>query len=254
MLLGYIETTYAQPHVRLLGLIDRREIAYDLLGALFKPNEEMYMLCRGSGKPMCFKCNYGEEMTRMNGSEYFRIEGRYFNHDGKILGESTLFVDIDKFRGAKRIDHLLAYPLRLHQNSTRLRSSLSDRGRTFVALVEGYHYRQYQGQAFRKDDKGDFIKTSIDGRVVVDLDQFRFMNPNYNKPRVDTMSWDAFIGATPVEGNEGRTEVDRVDVGLAELSLHDLVLCSPTVRGFSLTDRSWRMCICVYRKQDRALY
>lgn len=161
--------THAQTYIRLFGLIDRREITYDLLWALFKPNEEICTLCQGSGTPMYFRYSYGEAKTRVNNLEYFRVEGRCFNHDGAMLGESVAFVDIERFRGPKRLGHLPPYPLRLYQDAKALRSDLRDRGRMFVALVEGYYYEQDQGQAFQKEDKGYVIKTSVDGRIVVSL-------------------------------------------------------------------------------------
>jgi hypothetical protein len=54
---------------RLNALLEKSEITYDLLWALFKPNAMIYTTCVGSDKPSCVKYKFSEEKKAMNGVE-----------------------------------------------------------------------------------------------------------------------------------------------------------------------------------------
>ena len=71
----------------------------------------------------------------MDGSKYMYVEGRYLNSDGKALGEATTGIKIPIFRGAKRIQHLPAYPLQYHAEKETVRRELIRCGRDFVSLM-----------------------------------------------------------------------------------------------------------------------
>ncbi|KAF2171578.1 hypothetical protein M409DRAFT_35796, partial [Zasmidium cellare ATCC 36951] len=45
---------------------------------------------------------------------YFYVEGRYLNFNRKVFGESRVVVPLEKFRGAKEIYLLKAFPLRYY--------------------------------------------------------------------------------------------------------------------------------------------
>ena len=168
VLVDFIENTYEATHNRFRSHLRNRHITYDLLWALFKPNADIYTTCPGIEKPMCVRCNHGAEKTRANGSQYFCVEARQFDHDGKVFGEATVKIAIEKFRGAKRIDILNAFPLQYHRNSTDIRSSLLECGRKFVSLVGSHHHRRYEGQTFWRDEKGDIQHWFVNGRIIVD--------------------------------------------------------------------------------------
>ncbi|OCK95318.1 uncharacterized protein K441DRAFT_556596, partial [Cenococcum geophilum 1.58] len=47
LLINYINDTYKLTTKRLLSLLKRGEITYNLLWALFKPNSDIYSICVG---------------------------------------------------------------------------------------------------------------------------------------------------------------------------------------------------------------
>ncbi|KAF5128353.1 hypothetical protein E5D57_009292 [Metarhizium anisopliae] len=79
--------------------------------ALFELNAEVYTTCPGTGAPRCVLYNYCEEMREMDGSKFMHLATRFLSTNGKILGEASDRSRIPFFRGAKRIELLLAYPL-----------------------------------------------------------------------------------------------------------------------------------------------
>src|SRR5450432_217733 len=86
LLINYIKEAYESITRRLAPLLERGEITYDLLWALFIPNSVAYATCSGTKKSRCIRYDFGEEKTT-NGVEYFHIEGRYWDFDGEVFGE-----------------------------------------------------------------------------------------------------------------------------------------------------------------------
>lgn len=187
---------------------------------------------------MCVRCNHGAEKTRPNGAQYFCLEARRFDHDGKVFGEATIKIAIDKFQGAKRIDLLDAFPIQHHRHSKHITTSLAECGRKFVSLIGSNNHRQYRGQAFWKDDKGEIRSLFVDGRIVVDAKFFRRVNPNYDRPQVDPSSWWDLWTGSESDGHKG--DIKNSEVQPQELEDGDLLVCSPTVLGFSLNKKRWR--------------
>ena len=85
--------------------------------------------------------------------------------------------EMGDFRGARKITSLNCYPLMYHKNSAQLRNDLIERGKKFVAL-SGVHYKSHQGMAYYKKKKS-VIKVNINGRIMVDPNVHRRINPNY---------------------------------------------------------------------------
>jgi hypothetical protein len=245
VLIRYISESYTATSQRLTPLVEHGEISYDLLPFLFKPNDPVYTTCFGTGKPRCVKYDAGEEKTKSNGEKFYRLDCRYFDFDGKIVGEVSTSIDIPKFRGYVRINRLKAFPLSYHPAAGRIRAELIDCGRRFLFLC-GMHHRHCCGNAFFID-KDKLVKASVDSRVMIDAAFFREMNPNYARPKVDGSSSainniDLFGGSST--STESTEKVRCADLEANKLELADLLFCCPTVPGFSFTDKLWRKNFC----------
>jgi hypothetical protein len=110
--------------------------------------------------------------------DFYYIDGKYFEFDGKRFGYGNVAEDIAEFRGARKITSLSCYPLTYCKDETKIRQSMIERGKKFVSL-SGMHYRAYAGMAYMKRKKG-VVRFNIQGsRIMVDPSTFRRMNPNY---------------------------------------------------------------------------
>ncbi|KAK5086189.1 hypothetical protein LTR70_007434 [Exophiala xenobiotica] len=238
VLLDYLESEYRSPLERVMSLLKGKEITYDLLWALFKPNAEVFTTCPGTGAPRCVRLHFGEERKRNNGTKYFHLEGHCLDFDGEILGEATVALSIDEFRGAKAIDLLSAYPLAFHRRPEDLRKQLIDCSRKFVSLL-GVHHQCYEGKAFYVDKRGRRItETVTKSRIMVDASFFRKRNPNYQAAKVEPSSeafdfWDL----STICAEEAPLQAITSDP--KSLSEQDLLICSPTVYGYSLKRKQW---------------
>jgi hypothetical protein len=187
LLLEYLDTEYKNTKATLVPLLDNRSITFDLLWAVLKPGTIMYTTCSGSNEPRAFKLEYAQSNCSFMRGKWWTVEGRYLEYDGKDNGKDakqaggfgwgTVMVDIDHFRGARKICSLACYPLHYRKDSEELKSKLIERGKKFVSL-RGMQYKGHNGLAFVKK-KRQYIKVHVNGRIMIDPVTFRRINPNY---------------------------------------------------------------------------
>ena len=180
------------------------------------------------------------------------MECRYLDYDGQVFGEASIDIPIVKFRGKKRISTLKCYPLRYHPDEKRIKAQLVECGRKFTSMLGAYH-RHCRGIAFYIKNR-EVIRVSVDSRIMLDAAFFRKMNPSYPRPQPDELArkkeddddgWfsEPASERTLDEIKDNGTEPDR-------LSDDDLLICCPTVPGFSLGDKLWRIVISFPRRKN----
>ena len=237
LLVEYIRAAYISTSSRLASLLKNREITYDLLWALFKPNMEIYTTVLDAEKPACCRYDSGKESMTSARIPYFHVDCRLLDFNGQVFGEVSTALGIKNFQGAKRIDRLEAFPLKFHAHQKEMREYFVRCGRQFTSLM-GQHHVQYRGNAFYIE-KGEYIEVPADSRIVVDVAYFRKCNPNYTRPRINEL-------ARPSSSNDGfimfydAEEVKINGLDPTSMSESDLMICSQTVYGWSFSNKRWR--------------
>lgn len=174
----YIDEDYAETKKNLYPLLESGNITFDLLWALFSPNDIAITSCYGSwDEPRCFKVDYAIKYATMTRGEWYCVEGKYLEYDGKAWGFGEFEVDIDSFKGPRKISSLSSYPLKYHSNPEAIKKQIVARGQRFVAM-QPQEYKFHKGLAFMKKKK-QVLKININGRVMIDPGTFRRINPNY---------------------------------------------------------------------------
>ena len=180
----------------------------------------------------------GDDKKTHQGVEYFELQCQYLDFDGKVFGAVTEKLAVEKFRGARRINTLNTFPIQFHPNSDIV-EKLAARGQRFVNLI-GSHHRHYQGHAFYQRKEG-VVRVPVNSRIVVDAEQFRKSNPDY--PRLFAQSSgptaDTFFGLAAATDQADSKRVKSMGVPHSDLSDNELLICSPTVLAFSLSDKFW---------------
>ena len=263
ILIRYLQSHFSSTIQNLPHLIEHNEITFDLLWALFPPSAVVYTTCIYSDQPKCLVFDFGDEQI-IKGQKYWALQGRYLDYDGKKFGEVSRALLIPEFRGAKIITTLETFPLKYHCEVAEVRSDLIARGNKFMSL-QGVHHRSYNGLAHIKKD-GQPIKFSLKGRFMVDPLCFKEHNPNYERPRIDGISVRDLLGIrrrdmediSDLLGNHeihghGANNGSRADTSTKsdELTEEELLICSPTVLGFSLERRVWGQSICPFPRGPR---
>ncbi|KAK6221246.1 ATPase [Colletotrichum tabaci] len=178
VLLKYLDKDYAHIKKSLYPMLENGLITFDLLWALYKPNTLIYTTTYGSpDEPRVFKVEQAEKLNSMTKGEFYWVDGKYLEFDGKQFGYGTLCEEVPEFRGARKISSLSAFPLDFHKDKEGIKAALVERGKKFVQLG-GVHYRSHQGLAYYKKKKA-VVKVNVNGRVMVDPAIHRRINPNY---------------------------------------------------------------------------
>ncbi|EEH11708.1 conserved hypothetical protein [Histoplasma capsulatum G186AR] len=178
VLVKYLDNDYAETKKTLYPLLESNMITFDLLWAIFKPNTNAYTPTYSNpDEPRAFKIEYASKESSFMKGQWYEIEGRYLEYDGKSFGMGTMSVEVESFKGSRKISSLACYPLKYHRDPEGLKAKLVERGKKFVAL-QGVNYRFHKGMAFYKK-KRSIIKVNINGRVMVDPAIHRRINPNY---------------------------------------------------------------------------
>ncbi|KAL8679348.1 MAG: hypothetical protein Q9186_004353 [Xanthomendoza sp. 1 TL-2023] len=178
ILIKYLDKDYAETKKTLYPLLESNTITFDLLWALFKSNEIAYCpTYSNADEPRAFKIEYATKESSFVKGTWYNIEGRYLEYDGKQFGMGTMEIEVEQFKGPRKISSLACYPLKYHKDAESLKLKLIERGKKFVAL-KGMNYRFHKGMGFYKK-KRQVIKVNINGRVMVDPAIHRRINPNY---------------------------------------------------------------------------
>ena len=238
LLMNTIKKSYRSTTERLIPLLEEGKVTYDLLWALFKANGHVISICPGSGKPRCLRYDMGEEKKTNQGVEYFELQCQYIDFDGKVFGVVIEKLAIEKFRGARQINTLNVFPLKFHPNP-KMRETLAVRGQRFINLM-GSHHRHYDGHAFFQRKDG-LVRVPVNSRIMIDAKQFRKSNPSYprlfTKKSGSTVDLSFGLWSSTDQADSERVRSNGVDRG--HLNDADLLICSPTVLGFSLGDKFW---------------
>ena len=123
-------------------------ITFELLWALFKPNTIACCPTYGDqDQPRAFKIEYAVKESNFMKGSWYSIEGRYLEYDGRSFGMGTMHEDVQTFTGSRKISSLNCYPLQYHKDVDKLRNTLIERGKKFVAL-KGMNYRMHKGMCY----------------------------------------------------------------------------------------------------------
>lgn len=186
LVLEYLDTDFESTKATLFPLLENKSITFDLMWALLKPNTVMYTTCAGSNEPRAFRLDYAQQNCSFMRGKWWSVEGRYLEYDGKEdkdsrqsggFGWGSVNVDIDQFRGARKIQGLACYPLSYRKDHEEMKAKLVERGKKFVSL-RGMQYKAHNGFAFTKK-KRQYLKVHVKGRIMIDPVTFRRINPNY---------------------------------------------------------------------------
>ncbi|KAH9934468.1 P-loop containing nucleoside triphosphate hydrolase protein [Epithele typhae] len=148
-------------------------------------------------------------------------------------------LDIQRFKGTKKISSLLAYPVKYYPGPggvSGLRTRLIERGRKWATLAGGMHHVAYRGLAFRFKEMSH-VKYSVNSRIMIDRKTFADTVPNYPMlPRVSKN-----IAGQEIDRHAARAAggAPKDDVETRELTDDELFLTSPIVYGFSFADKQW---------------
>ncbi|KAI0819855.1 P-loop containing nucleoside triphosphate hydrolase protein [Trametes gibbosa] len=175
----------------------------------------------------------------------------------KAFGRVETVIFIEPFGGTKKINTLAAYPLKYSHDPEGLAKTLLERGRKWASL-KGIHHLHYQGTAaFRLGTSSaqTIIKYNVDSRIMIDRRNFLRLNPNYTRPKASKTEQNKRAQDIRHGHHYPPSHMDPIDDHYEEnvftldvrspthdetsLKDEDLLLASPVLYGYSLSDKIW---------------
>ena len=85
------------------------------------------------------------------------------------------------------------------------------------------------------------VEIFINSRIMVDAASFQEINANYTRPSIfkSSDSIDLWLIVDAASSNQIDESATKSSMDLDALTDEDLLICSPTVLGFSLNDKLW---------------
>lgn len=152
------------------SLIANGVVTYDLLWAIFEPDDLTFSLV--DGRRRVFSLRHGEVDQR----GYFNINARYVDFDGEEYGYGIHDVNVPLYEGTTLIMALPAFPLKYHSEKATIQEDLIARGKLWEDH-KGYHYKQYEGLG-NAYFSGKKLKASVKSRIVIDTEAYNTFNPD----------------------------------------------------------------------------
>lgn len=231
-------------------------ITYSTIWMIFEPGTVVFSV--KGGQPCAAKLNNGNYQQTRCGNCY-SLGCQIVDWDGENFGLGSEQFSVWEFEGTMKITKLSAYPLEYHPNLSKVKDELYARGKLFEEL-SGYHYKQYEGIAIGQGPWGP-VKYNVDSRIIIDTYAWNRFNPNRQvslnalaKPikRV-AVSVNSNVDADEDEDDYDEEYDDEYsepydpDVACGEgqkssltsLTKDQLLLCSASLKGYSLKNKKW---------------
>ncbi|CDO77722.1 hypothetical protein BN946_scf184969.g73 [Trametes cinnabarina] len=148
-------------------------------------------------------------------------------------------IDVPRFKGAKKISSLPAYPIQYYSGPgglEGLRERLIKRGKKWTEVAGGMHHVAYRGLAFKFKDRS-YVKFSVNSRIMIDRKTFADTVPNY--PMLPWVS--KTLSGQDIDRHARRAiaRASTPDPDARALTDEELLLTSPIVYGFSFSDKEF---------------
>ncbi|KAF2441843.1 ATPase [Karstenula rhodostoma CBS 690.94] len=235
--------------------VDHGVVTYEHAWTIFQP-DAVVVSSTGLGEHIAFRLKSASYQETDEGN-FFNLKCQSVEWNGKSFGWSTESVKLPEFEGIQPIGELRILPLAFHPKKEHLKHALIERGKRFAAL-SGYHYRSYDGPAIERTDDGNILVQSK-GRIIIDTDSFCkqpyqckvYTVPLNSKVKAKATTHDDGDQEDGYDSNdepfwyplsENKTALSAKEKSgpePAKLSDYQYMLCTPILRGYSLTVKKW---------------
>ncbi|OMP87521.1 ATPase family gene 2 protein [Diplodia seriata] len=187
---------------------------------------------------------------------HLKLHLKQVDWDGERFGYWRSIGRLDHFNGECFVSTLKWSPLRYFQRQSNLVEDILERGRKFESL-HGYHHRAYNGNKYTRDWERSTTDaspralrkpvckriqglqheptnpTQLTGRVIIDAFAYhKFEYAGGVRPNLSSLPKEA------AKAEEERSP-DEHDDAPRPLTVEQLLICMPRVKGFDLQDNEW---------------
>ncbi|CAG8724418.1 26398_t:CDS:2 [Dentiscutata erythropus] len=164
-LIKFLEQEYEQTNILRARMINNNVVSFDML----------WWLCGTiSSTSVTFDLFKQQKV--------FLINIKVIDYDGIGFKRCNIYRKIGYFEGEVNFSSLPVMPSQFCKVRNRLTEIITENGKKFFELASGRHFKNYNGSLLRWKKVGNCMeveKMNSDGRVMIDLQSFAVMNPDY---------------------------------------------------------------------------
>ena len=169
-----IDDEYGNNIKSISTMLQEKEITFETLWQILRPNELVFWKDE-LGEPGIYRYESHSVKQDNSGRIYMVIKFKGIDDDGKHFGlRHSRSIELDSFRGAKKIARLPLFPLRFHPEREQVQQELTARGRKWLKL-RGQHFKDYSGLGLLEKRR----KNSILEKDTIIIEKF---NVSVNEP------------------------------------------------------------------------
>ncbi|RIB25148.1 P-loop containing nucleoside triphosphate hydrolase protein [Gigaspora rosea] len=235
-LIKFLEQEYEQTDTLRATMLSNNAVSFDMLWVFYAQNIPVFYTCKTTGQWLggIVSSTY-VKFNHFNQKKLFIISIRVIDYDGVGFKRCNIFRKIEEFEGEVNFSALPVMPSQICKVRNRLMKIITENGKRFFELASEKHFKNYNGSLFRWKDTGKCMqleKRNANGRVMIDLQSFAVMNPDYDMDN-----------ALPPNKCDVELLVDN-GVYLEKDKIHqeEIYLHAPAVvYGFSFALKEWGM-------------
>ncbi|KIJ50942.1 hypothetical protein M422DRAFT_27065 [Sphaerobolus stellatus SS14] len=218
-IMQYIQEDHKATIATFGKLTSQGEITYDLLWTLFPPNCLAYQYHEYTEQGQLLYVRSVEYTVKDNVPRLSFYCANVTN-DGNAFGFATIDdIEIETFKGARKIQNLPIFPLEYHANSVSIRERAIERGRRFINM-NGPCYHDISGTAMQEVRNADgtvrYTTFRCFGRAMID--------PTAHRNFVPDCTFNHRV-KEPLDKNT--------------LTEEQLAVCTPVLLGFCFGVKQW---------------
>ena len=161
-----------------------RKISFDMLWALFPPNEIVSYTCDISNERLCGIVKSTQYQMGIDGIMRLVISISKWDYNCKVWGKYSENQSVEEFKGDISFDSMVIYPLYIKGDLDATKMAFLEAGRRFceVSMLPPHSFKNYKGSLHRvkvMNGRKVTLRDNADGRVMLDLGSFSKMNPHY---------------------------------------------------------------------------
>ncbi|CAG8780447.1 7817_t:CDS:2 [Dentiscutata erythropus] len=172
-LIRFLEHEYKKTIKNREKMITNKIVSYDMLWVFYTENLDVWYRCNISGQQVG-----GVIVSAQDNGISFLIKIKVIEYDGVGYKFCHINREIDYFKGEVSFSDLPVVPSELSTAQDFLKENIIANGKQFFRLASGHHLMNYEGPLLRERYMR-IEKVKSDGRVMIDLQSFATMNPEY---------------------------------------------------------------------------
>ncbi|KAF0559059.1 P-loop containing nucleoside triphosphate hydrolase protein [Gigaspora margarita] len=183
-LIKFLEQEYEQTDILRTRMLSNNAVSFDMLWVFYAQNIPVFYTCKTTGQWLggIISSSY-VKFDPFTQRKLFVISIRVIDYDGVGFKRCNIFREIEEFEGEVNFSALPVMPSQICKVQNRLMKIITENGKRFFELASEKHFKNYNGSLFRWKKTGKCMqleKRNANGRVMIDLQSFAVMNPDYD--------------------------------------------------------------------------